>query len=58
MRMQVRNPAFVCFDGTDVWIAAKKVTDDLVLNAVLLCCEGERGGPGLLELGIGSGVEG
>ena len=58
MRTQVRDPAFDCFDGTDVWIAAEKVTDDLVLNTILLCCEGERGGPGLLKLGISSSVEG
>ena len=32
--------------------------DNLVLNAILLRCEGERGSLGLIEFGIGSGVEG
>ena len=58
MGTQVTYPAIDCFDGADVGVAAKKMTDDLVLNAILLCCEGERGSPGLVELGIGGGVEG
>ena len=59
MVTQVAHHAFDCLGGIDVGIAIRKVTDDLVLNAILLCCEGEQGSLGLVELGIsiGGGVE-
>ena len=57
MGTQVVHPAFDCFYGAGVGIAAKKVTDDLILNAILLRCEGEEVSPGLVELSIGSGVK-
>ncbi len=56
--MQLKDTAFDCLDGTDVWIAAQKVPDDLVLDAIILRCEVEQGGPGLIKLGLESGVKG
>ena len=56
--MEVAYLAFDCFCGAYVGIATKKLTDDFVLNAILLRCEGEQGSSGLVELGIRSGVDG
>ena len=56
--MQVAYLAFDRLYGADVGVAAEKMTDNLVLNTILLCCEDGRGSPGLIEFGIGSGVEG
>ena len=49
---------FDCLYGADVEFAAEKMIDNLVLNAIIFCCEGERVVPGLIRFGIGSGVEG
>ena len=51
-------PTFDCFYGADLGIAIKKMSDDLVLNTILLCYEGERDSMVLVELGIGGGVKG
>ena len=57
MGTQVTYPAFDCFYVAEVVIATKKVMDDLVLNAIILRCEGEKGSPGLVKLGIRISVE-
>ena len=54
--MQVDYPEFDRFYGTDVGVATEKMTDNLVLNAIILRCEIERGILGLIKFGIGSSV--
>ena len=54
----MEHPALDFLYSADVGVAAEKMMDNLVLNAILLRCEGERGSLGLIEFGIGSGVEG
>ena len=50
--------AFDGLDGPDVGVADDKVTDKLVLNTILLHCEGDRVSLGLIKSGIGSRVKG
>ena len=50
--------AFYRLDGADVGVATEKVTDNLIIDTIILRCEGERGTPGLIKCGIGSGVKG
>ena len=50
-------PALDCLYGADVGVATEKITDNLVLNAILLRCEGGKGSTGLIKFGVGSGVE-
>ena len=50
--------AFDRFYGAYVGVAAEKMTDNLVSNAILLRCEKERGGLVLIKFVIRSSVEG
>ena len=58
MRLQLAYLAFDRFYSADVGITADKKVDNLILNTIVLCFEGERGSKGLIYFGTRSGVKG